>query len=91
MDGVAASTKVACIEALEQESETNDESESLEPPKLVSTKFEVMIPEDASPGDTLFVGLPSGDEVSVVIPADAPAGSVLTCSALTRSASSAPL
>lgn len=87
-DGVASSTKVACIEALEQES-ANGESESLKQPKLVSTKFEVIIPQDASPGDTLFVGLPGGDEVSVVIPADAPAGSVLTCSALARSASSA--
>ena len=56
--------------------------------KLVSTKFDVVIPDGASPGDELRVALPSGDEVTVTIPDDAPPGSVLTCSALTSTSAS---
>ena len=53
------------------------------PAALISTKFEVVVPDGAAAGDTLFVSLPTGEEVKVVVPADAPDGSVLTCSALT--------
>ena len=54
---------------------------------LVSTKFEVEVPEGAGPGDTLYVTLPTGEQVKVVIPAEGTEGSVLTCSALTRAKS----
>ena len=49
----------------------------------LSTKFELVVPEDASPGDTLCVNL-HGQEVRVVLPPDAAPGSRLTCSAPTR-------
>ena len=52
---------------------------------LVSTKFDVVVPEGAAPGDTLYVSLPTGEEVKVVIPPEGAPGSLLTCSALTRS------
>lgn len=50
---------------------------------LMSTIFEVVLPLDAAPGDTLFVAVPGGDEVKVVVPPGVPPGSVLTCSACT--------
>jgi hypothetical protein len=50
---------------------------------LVSTIFEVVVPLDAAPGDTLFVAVAGGDEVKVVVPPGVPPGSVLTCSACT--------
>ena len=50
---------------------------------LISTKFEVVVPEGAGPGDTLYVSLPTGEEVKVVIPPEGAPGSLLTCSALT--------
>jgi hypothetical protein len=50
---------------------------------LVSTIFEVVVPLDAAPGDTLFVAVPGGDEAKVVVPPGVPPGSVLTCSACT--------
>ena len=52
---------------------------------LISTKFDVVVPEGAAPGDTLYVSLPTGEEVKVVIPPEGAPGSLLTCSALTRS------
>ena len=57
------------------------------PGALVATKFEVEVPEGAAPGDTLYVSLPTGEEVKVVIPPEGAPGSLLTCSALTRRAS----
>ena len=50
---------------------------------LVSRKFDVVVPEGAVPGDTLYVTLPSGEQVKVVLPPDVAAGAQLTCSALT--------
>jgi len=76
-------------EAVEEDESTAVAAAAAAGEPLVSTKFEVVVPEEASPGDTLYVALPSGDEVKVIIPPGVPAGSVLTCSAL-MSASSAP-
>ena len=51
--------------------------------QLLAVKFELRIPEGTAPGDTLYVALPTGEEVKVVVPPNAAVGSVLTCSALT--------
>ena len=77
----------------EEEADVEDEGDNKDekkknnatgaPAALISTKFEVVVPDGAAAGDTLFVSLPTGEEVKVVVPADAPDGSVLTCSALT--------
>ena len=45
-----------------------------------ASTFEVVLPEQARAGDTLFVTLPNGGEVEVVVPPGVPPGSVLTCS-----------
>ena len=52
------------------------------------TRAQVVVPDEASPGDTLHVALPGGHEVKVVVPPGVPPGSVLTCSAHTSSAAS---
>ena len=51
---------------------------------LVSVKFEVVVPSGAAPGDTLYVQLPTGEEVRVVLPPEGAPGSRLTCSTLAR-------
>ena len=54
---------------------------------MVNMKFEVEVPEGASPGDALFVMLPTGEKVKVIVPSGATPGSVLTCSAPMRASS----